>query len=191
MRGYILYRAHPCYSTLSMTHGRPTMTTHLTPLPPPEDSEMSRQDPPGEPSLLSYYIEAIKLYNILDRILSDVYYAWCGQTRQDRSQASTKSLGGLDTILEIEKELTLFEANLPSCLKWDPDTPELNTDGRQNQPISHQKNVLHARCASRKSYHYICSYYSPACIDTCIFTCSSIARCLLSSTRKEYASAIL
>ncbi|GAT25287.1 fungal specific transcription factor [Aspergillus luchuensis] len=131
--------------TLSMTYGRPTMTTHLTPLPPPEDLEMSRQSPPGEPSLLSYYIEAIKLYNILDRILSDVYYAWCGRTRQDRPQASTKSLGGLDTILGIEKELTLFEANLPSCLKWDPDTPELNSDGRLNQPIAHQKNVLHAR----------------------------------------------
>ncbi|RAK85664.1 hypothetical protein BO79DRAFT_155483 [Aspergillus costaricaensis CBS 115574] len=131
--------------TLSMTHGRPTMTTHLTPLPPPENLEMSRQSPPGEPSLLSYYIEAIKLYNILDRILSDVYYAWCGRTRQDRPQASTKSLGGLDTILEVEKELTLFEANLPSCLKWDPDTPELNSDGRLNQPIAHQKNVLHAR----------------------------------------------
>ncbi|PYH34887.1 uncharacterized protein BO87DRAFT_425562 [Aspergillus neoniger CBS 115656] len=131
--------------TLSMTHGRPTMTTHLAPLPPPEDSEMSRQDPPGEPSLLSYYTEVIKLYSILDRILSDVYHAWCGRTRQGRPQASTKSLGGLDTILEIEKELTLFEANLLSCLKWDPDTPELNSDGDLNQAIAQQRNVLHAR----------------------------------------------
>ncbi|GKZ91230.1 hypothetical protein AnigIFM63604_000320 [Aspergillus niger] len=131
--------------TLSMTHGRPTMTTHLAPLPPPDDSEMSRQDPPGEPSLLSFYIEAIKLYSILDKILSDVYCAWCSRTRQDRPQASTKILGGLDTILEIERELTLFEASTPPCLKWDPDAPEFNSDGKLNQAIAQQRNVLHAR----------------------------------------------
>ncbi|GKZ38157.1 hypothetical protein AbraIFM66950_010152, partial [Aspergillus brasiliensis] len=131
--------------TLSMTHGRPTMTTHLAPLPPPNDSEMSRQDPSTEPSLLSFYIEAIRLNDILDRILSDVYYAWCGRTRQDQSQASTKSLGGLGTMLEIEKDLTLFEANLPSCLKWHPDSPDLNSDRNMNQAIAQQRNVLHAR----------------------------------------------
>ncbi|OJJ76869.1 hypothetical protein ASPBRDRAFT_60555 [Aspergillus brasiliensis CBS 101740] len=131
--------------TLSMTHGRPTMTTHLAPLPPPNDSEMSRQDPSTEPSLLSFYIEAIRLNDILDRILSDVYYAWCGRTRQDGSQASTKSLGGLGTMLEIERDLTLFEANLPSCLKWHPDSPDLNSDRNMNQAIAQQRNVLHAR----------------------------------------------
>ncbi|GKZ44353.1 hypothetical protein AbraIFM66951_006242 [Aspergillus brasiliensis] len=115
------------------------------PLPPPNDSEMSRQDPSTEPSLLSFYIEAIRLNDILDRILSDVYYAWCGRTRQDGSQASTKSLGGLGTMLEIERDLTLFEANLPSCLKWHPDSPDLNSDRNMNQAIAQQRNVLHAR----------------------------------------------
>lgn len=189
--GYILGRANFCHSTLSMTHGRPTMTTHLAPLPPPDDSEMSRQDPPGEPSLLSFYIEAIKLYSILDKILSDVYCAWCSRTRQDRPQASTKILGGLDTILEIERELTLFEASTPPCLKWDPDAPEFNSDGKLNQAIAQQRNVLHARCVSSQSGCYLGGYPSPTYADTCIFTSSSTVRCLLSSTQKKYAKATL
>ncbi|OGM48179.1 hypothetical protein ABOM_002082 [Aspergillus bombycis] len=131
--------------TLSMTYGRPTMTTHLAPLPPPDTSDTSGQDGAEDPSLMAFYTEAIKLYGILDRILSDVYYAWRGQSHQHQPEPSTKSLGGLDIVLATERELTLFEANLPSFLKWSSGTSTMHSDRGLNQAIAKQRNVLHAR----------------------------------------------
>lgn len=127
-----------------MTHGRPSMTTHLAPLPPAGDSDISRQYGAEEPSLMAFYTEAIKLYDILDRILSDVYYAWRGRSRQDQLQPPTKSLGSLDTVLDIERQLTLFEANLPPFLKWSWG-PSLHPARELNQAIARQRNVLQAR----------------------------------------------
>lgn len=91
---------------------------------------------------MAFYIEAIKLYGILDRILSDVYSAWRGRSRQDQARSSTKSLGGLDIVLEIERQLTLFESNLPSFLKW---SSAMHSDTGLDQAIAQQRNVLHAR----------------------------------------------
>ncbi|KAL4737406.1 fungal-specific transcription factor domain-containing protein [Aspergillus similis] len=131
--------------TLSMTHGRPSMTTHLALLPPADDSNASHQVGAEEPSLMAFYTEAIKLYDILDRILSDVYYVWRGRSRRDQPQASTKALGGLDTVLEIERQLTFFEANLPSFLKWTPGQSGVPVARELSQAIAQQRNVLHAR----------------------------------------------
>jgi hypothetical protein len=103
---------------------------------------------------MAFYTETIKLYDILDRILSDVYYVWRSRSRRDQSQPSTKSLGGLDTVLEIERQLTLFEANLPPFLKWTTGQHILHQTPELSKPIAQQRNVLHAR--------YVPSQYSPA-----------------------------
>ncbi|KAL2797421.1 fungal-specific transcription factor domain-containing protein [Aspergillus keveii] len=132
--------------TLSMTYGRPSMTTHIAPLPPPAgEPERTTQEPRGNPSLMAFYTETIKLYDILDRILSDVYYVWRSRSRRDNSQHSTRGLGGLDTVLEIERQLTLFEANLPSFLKWTTGQHILHQNPERSKPIAQQRNVLHAR----------------------------------------------
>ncbi|PLB54517.1 putative fungal-specific transcription factor [Aspergillus steynii IBT 23096] len=132
--------------TLSMTYGRPSMTSHLAPFPPPSDSDVPcHPNGPGEPSLMAFYTESIKVYDILDRILSDVYYTWRGRSRQDQLHPSTRSLGGLDTVLEIERQLTLFEANLPSFLKWTLVPSGMSADGESTRTIAKQRNVLHAR----------------------------------------------
>jgi hypothetical protein len=96
---------------------------------------------------MAFYTETIKLYDILDRILSDVYYVWRSRSRRDNSQHSTRGLGGLDTVLEIERQLTLFEANLPSFLKWTTGQHILHQNPERSKPIAQQRNVLHARCA--------------------------------------------
>ncbi|KAJ0421522.1 fungal-specific transcription factor domain-containing protein [Aspergillus carlsbadensis] len=132
--------------TLSMTYGRPSMTTHIAPLPPPTgEPVISRQEQAGEPSLMAFYTETIKLYDILDKILSDVYYVWRSRSRLDHSQSLTLGLGGLDTVLEIERQLTLFEANLPSFLKWTTGQSALHQNREMNGAIAQQRNVLHAR----------------------------------------------
>ncbi|KAL2817920.1 fungal-specific transcription factor domain-containing protein [Aspergillus cavernicola] len=131
--------------TVSMTYGRPSMTTHLAPLPPPSDSDMSGEAGTGERSLMAFYTEAIKLYAILDTILADVYNAQRGLSRQRQSEPPTKGLGKLDTVLEIESQLTLFEANLPSFLKWSAGASPIDADSNPDQAIARQKNVLRAR----------------------------------------------
>ncbi|KAL4984469.1 fungal-specific transcription factor domain-containing protein [Aspergillus falconensis] len=132
--------------TLSMTYGRPSMTTHIAPLPPPAgESERTTQEPGRNPSLMAFYTETIKLYDILDRILSDVYYVWRSRERRDNAQPPAKSLGGLDTVLEIERQLMLFEANLPHFLKWTTGQHILHQAPELSKPIAQQRNVLHAR----------------------------------------------
>ena len=174
-----------------MTYGRPTMTTHLAPLPPPDGSDTSRQEGTGDPSLMAFYTEAIKLYGILDTILSDVYYAWRGRSRQDQSEPSVRSLGGLDIVLEIERQLTLFETNLPSFLKWGSGTSTMHSDKGLNQAIDQQRNVLHARCASPQPYRHLgnssLSTYTDTCISTSFYTVLSSPNC----TQKGYGSASL
>lgn len=132
-----------------MTYGRPSMTTHLGPVPPPSDSGISlEQDDNEGPSLMAFYIEAIKLYDILDRILGDVYKAWRSQSRQDQQPSQspwTTSLGGLDTVFDIERQLTWFETNVPSFLKWNSTPATTYTETQPNLAIAQQRNVLHAR----------------------------------------------
>jgi hypothetical protein len=126
------------------------MTSHLAPVPIPNGSEShDGQDEVTEPPLMVFYNEAIKLYDILDIILADVYNAWCSRLRRDQLPAPTMSLGSLDIVLKVERELTMFKANLPSFLRWTsgppaatPPSPDLNI------AIAQQKNVLHARCVS-------------------------------------------
>lgn len=172
-------------STLSMTYGRPTMTTHLAPLPAPDGFDTSRPDGPSNWTLMAFYTEAIKLYGILDRILSDVYSAWRGRSRQGQSQSPTRSLGGLDVVLEIERQLTLFEANLPSFLKWNSG---MHSDRGLGQAISQQRNVLHARYTPRPFRWYL-SIAPDIYTDTCISTSFYTVLYSPSYTRNEYASA--
>lgn len=121
------------------------MTTHLAPLPPPSPSDISGQVKNDKPSVMAFYTEAIKLYNILDRILSDVYKAWCGLSRPDQSRLPVKNLGGLDTILEIGNQLVHFESELPFFLKWGQIQSPANVDMDLSSTLAQQKNVLHAR----------------------------------------------
>ncbi|KAJ5364822.1 uncharacterized protein N7496_010535 [Penicillium cataractarum] len=132
--------------TLSMTYGRPSMTSHLARVPPPDGLEIpGRQGGTREPSLMAFYIEAIKLYDILDMILGDVYNAWRGRIRQDPLPSSTMSLGSLGIVLRIERELVLFKTNVPSFLKWTTGLHSTPSFPDSNMAIARQRNVLHAR----------------------------------------------
>lgn len=141
-----------------MTYGRPSMTSHLAPVPTPDGLELpGRRDGAREPSLIAFYIEAIKLYDILDIILADVYNAWRGRLRRDQLPSSIMSAGSLEIVLKVERELVLFKNNVPSFLKWTPGVHSTHSSPDSNMAIAQQKNVLHARCVT--CYNNLSCYF--------------------------------
>ncbi|KAJ5326711.1 uncharacterized protein N7506_009813 [Penicillium brevicompactum] len=132
--------------TLSMTYGRPSMTSHLARVPAPDGLELSgHQHDTSGPPLMAFYIEAIKLYDILDNILADVYNAWRGRLRQDNLPSPTLSIRSLQIVLEVERELLMFKSNVPCFLKWTTGAHSTPSLPEPNMAIAQQRNVLHAR----------------------------------------------
>ena len=147
---------------VSMTYGRPSMTSHLAPAPLPlpiPDSELENLgDVPEEEggrtiSHMTFYVATIELYKILENILSDIYNAWRSRTSKDGSAPYWDvKQGGLDVIIEIDSKLTTFEANLTPVLNWTGFVPSEGIDGVDPLILARQRNVLHARYLS----FYIC-----------------------------------
>lgn len=132
------------------------MTSHLARVPIPDGLELSgHQNGASGPPLMAFFIEAIKLYDILDNILADVYNLWRGRLRQGNIQSPTLSLASLQIVLEVERELLLFKANIPSFLKWTAETHTTPSRPEPNTAIAQQRNVLHAR--------YVAHRYSLGC----------------------------
>lgn len=134
-----------CRRIVSMTYGRPSMTSHLPEVPflNAFDS-ITSQDPDQNPTLMTFYIETIRLYKILDIILSDVYHTWQGRSNKAGCSTNTAKQGGLDILITIEKELHEYEANLPSILSWTGNSSPTPVEG--SSILKRQRNVLHARC---------------------------------------------
>lgn len=133
---------------VSMTFGRPSMTSHIPPVPLPStvsDSELfsdsnCRAEGVGY-SLTTFYVSTIELYGVLDSILCDIYNAWHG-----RSPCRDTRHYGLDIIIELDSKLSAFESNLPPNLNWSAATGTLeHADDDNAQVFKLQRNVLHAR----------------------------------------------
>ncbi|KAK2737278.1 hypothetical protein FQN55_001204 [Onygenales sp. PD_40] len=140
---------------VSMTYGRPSMTSHLDSVPLPDTVE-ERQGP----SLMTFYATTIRLYKILDDILSDVYNAWRARPRQEHS--SSRNQWSFDTLIELERRLCTYESDLPPFLNWT--VPSLPEQPRTDQSImlERQRNVLHGR------YNYLrLLLYRPIFIQLC------------------------
>ncbi|KAB8263705.1 fungal-specific transcription factor domain-containing protein [Aspergillus pseudonomiae] len=127
---------------VSMTYGRPTMTSHLPSVPLPACSEAGSGEDQS-PSVMVFYIATIELYRILDSILSDVYQVWWSKSSATPGGPIAKQ-GGLDVIISLEEKLFEYESNLPSFLNWTkPMTP--TTMSAKQLILRRQRNVLHAR----------------------------------------------
>lgn len=139
-----------------MTYGRPSMTSHISPVPLPEMEPSSQADDPcalsGQPcdhelGYMTFYVSTIQLYEILESILSDIYNAW--QSRSDHQRSM--SLRGvrhrsLDVIMELEDKLSVYETNIPAVLNWTNAGPP---DDYQQSIFKRQQNVLRARYVHR------------------------------------------
>ncbi|KAK2812641.1 hypothetical protein FQN50_001287 [Emmonsiellopsis sp. PD_5] len=139
----------------SMTYGRPSMTSHLASVPLP-DTAGERQTP----SLMTFYSATIRLYKILDDILSDVYNVWRAGPRQEHS--SSRSQGSFDTLIELERRLCTYESDLPPFLNWTAPSPPEHPPTDQSTTLERQRNVLHGR------YNYLrLLLYRPIFIQLC------------------------
>jgi hypothetical protein len=133
-----------------MTFGRPSMTSHLEATPLPNlgsDTEinMLEGDVDTEPSIFTFYLHAIELYRILDRILSDIYNLWyIGSESAIAGGHKKPRSGGLDVILEIDTSLDFFESWVPPFLSW----TKRNWRGIEEAELpiyQRQSNVLRTR----------------------------------------------
>lgn len=140
---------------VSMTHGRPSMTSHISPLPLPVMGTDSQEADPcelsGQPcdhklGYMTFYVSTIELYKILESILSEVYNAW--QSRSNSTRASlprSSKLCSLDVLMELDDKLAAYETSVPQPLNW-TDEPPLHHSGSGNASIfKRQQNVLRAR----------------------------------------------
>ncbi|KAL2009964.1 hypothetical protein VTN00DRAFT_5771 [Thermoascus crustaceus] len=134
-------------AVLSMTLGRPTVTSHDTTVPLPstiDDENLSADSsncvqPANVFSRTTFFVQAIKLYRILDKILSKIYKPWNEATRGTTTDEERVHISRVDVIIQLDAELTNFETNLPDALHW--------SRGAQNRDgiLLRQTNVLHAR----------------------------------------------
>lgn len=116
-----------------MTLGRPTMTPVHILIPQPSVLEEDRLPIPSEtathfadqPTTISFYIESIKLYSILSKILANVYKPWSGTTTtfsQDtmdgHSKKASDSQIDVRTLLSLDEEMSVFEESITPWLHW-------------------------------------------------------------------------
>ncbi|KAJ5295275.1 hypothetical protein N7508_010096 [Penicillium antarcticum] len=135
---------------VSMTHGRPSMTSHLAPVPLPimepdmqadDPCELSGQACDHKMGYMTFYVSSIELYKILESILSEVYNAWQSRSNNTRTASPRGAKHcSLDVLMELDDKLSAFEANVPHPLNW---TDEQSQHRTSNPPIfKRQQNVL-------------------------------------------------
>jgi hypothetical protein len=170
-----------------MTHGRPSMTSHILPVPLPEMGTDSQAADPcelsGQPcdhkmGYMTFYVSTIELYKILESILSEVYNAW--QTRSNSrhtSSARGSKLCSLDVLMELDDRLSAYEANVPRPLNWTREPLQRSGSGVISI-FKRQQNVLRARYSPSLDVSKFFSH-SLRKIELFIFASSCIAPCSL------------
>ncbi|KAH6988254.1 fungal-specific transcription factor domain-containing protein [Ilyonectria sp. MPI-CAGE-AT-0026] len=135
---------------VSMTLGRPNMTTTISLSIPPstavlEHGHSGRLD--QETLKLQFSNESITLNGILENILLKVYQP---ASKQEGSGGGSLVLGfnnptSLDTVVGLQSDLESYEQSTPTFLSWlRPELPPAISDDTINI-LKMQANVLHAR----------------------------------------------
>jgi hypothetical protein len=136
-----------------MTHGRPSMISHISPLPLPamgadieeaDPCELSGQVCDHKLGYMTFYVSTIELYKILESILAEVYNAWQSRSNSIRTTSPRGSkLCSLDVLMELDDKLAAYEANVPQPLNWTNSTSF--SDSAHKSIFKRQQNVLRAR----------------------------------------------
>lgn len=140
------------YRVASMTLGRPMMThQHNLPLPSSlYDEDFATWDNPSSNeklSLFTFYVETIKLYQLLGKVVTNVYKPWSAHATQDSSPRFTREpQNEIPTIMLLAEELSHYEQDIPEALHWrDGQQLRNKLPGVPQTIIQRQSNVLHAR----------------------------------------------
>lgn len=168
-----------------MTYGRPSMTSHVSPIYrvplPAMRPELQTDDPchlSGQAcdhklGSMTFYVSTIELYGILESILSDVYNAWQSRSNHRFMSLQGTSQGSLDIIMELDDRLSTYECNVPTVLNWICPQQPNNTNDHQNSVFQRQQNVLRARYLlffpgeDSRSLQTDSSTSVSSCIDQC------------------------
>lgn len=140
-----------------MTLGRPTMTTHASSALVPSLADDTMEDDGDNspnvnqqtptPTEDTYFVQSIKLSTVLEQILNRVYQPWMRKSPRDDLQ-SKNSHQSFDTIIDLDSQLTEFEADVPVSLNWNKspaDLEPLAIPSGMTGVITMQRNVLHGR----------------------------------------------
>ncbi|KAK2757316.1 hypothetical protein FQN54_004830 [Arachnomyces sp. PD_36] len=129
---------------VSMTLGRPSMNSHLPSVPLPSTiddhslvkSTVSDQEWGNTPTHMVFYVYTVKLYRILDDIMSDVYMAWRNGTGRNAAVTERKpKQPGLDVIIDIDSKLCAYESDLPAFLSWTEGIPVIDGLGEMERTM--------------------------------------------------------
>ncbi|OBT65745.1 hypothetical protein VE03_03343 [Pseudogymnoascus sp. 23342-1-I1] len=133
----------------STTLGRPMMTPSRVTIPLPSTSVGSMHEDPDDSSS-PFYVESIKLYSILGRIVSTVYSPWSPQgfssDLEGKENYGYAQITESEAVMSFDEELSNFEEGIVTCLQWGKGTSTV--DSLPNWPqhiIKRQTNVLRAR----------------------------------------------
>src|SRR6266536_584417 len=140
-----------------MTLGRPMMTPCQITVPLPtttkDDKILDLSDISQVqfcPSQMTFYIQAIKLYLILGKILLNVYKPWAAHgTNQDFDDEGSEPHSltkDLETVMSLDEEISNFEDNIPSWLHWKRGINcRESLVENQRLMLLRQTSILHAR----------------------------------------------
>ena len=135
-----------------MTLGRPMMThQHNLPLPSSLDDEdfatYASDSGLKKLSMLTFYVETIKLYQLLGQVVTDVYKPWSAYSTQDSSwRAAREPQHDAHTIMLLAEELSDYEENISLTLHWQRGQQfRENLSEVPRSIIQRQSNILHAR----------------------------------------------
>jgi hypothetical protein len=138
---------HGCVTldiVVSMTLGRPAMLlgSKARSLPRPlesgEESFLTMIDDKTQPSSIDFFVETVKLYRIVGRILLNIYRT---NDEQDEKPGAAEEERNDDMTKELDDELTRFADSLPDTLKWQ----QPKGDRAIADLLERQSHVLHVR----------------------------------------------
>lgn len=137
------------FSVASTTLGRPMMTPSRVTIPLPSISQISVHEA-LDGSSSPFYVETIKLYTILGRIVSTVYSPWSPQvTIRDLERneiCSHRQLSGSEAVMTFDEELSDFEEGIATCLHWERGiSTRISLQKETQHLLQRQSNVLRAR----------------------------------------------
>ncbi|KAL1867362.1 hypothetical protein VTK73DRAFT_4209 [Phialemonium thermophilum] len=133
---------------VSMTFGRPTMTSSLSITADSLNSyDVASLEPCSKKVRMLFYKDSIRLSLILEGILQKIYQPWLHRdTNTDgHSSASFNNHYSLDTVIELQAQLTAFEQSISPPLSWVSPLRLDYMSAEDRRIMEMQKNVLQAR----------------------------------------------
>lgn len=125
MRRRVWYGCVTLDAVVSMTLGRPLMLSNSNHIPLPQavdDEYLSSPDrqPAGHVSWVEFFVQTIKLYNMLAEVVSHMYTISPSRpANPSRNSEKSTGFGSFAFIQEMDAAISAFEDGIPDHLHWE------------------------------------------------------------------------